>query len=86
MDSLNITSDIANMQYNIQPAAEQYQGNCFSHTKCPPKQDSVGSILYDHDTMDTGEVQTCLEDNKSYINKAWVSGFFIAWAHLNHDI
>ena len=26
--------------------------------------------------MDTGEVQTCLEDNKSDINKAWVSGFF----------
>ena len=76
MDSLNITSDIANMQYNIWPAAEQYQGNCFSHTKCPPEQDSISSIPYDHDTMDTGEVQTRLEDNKSYINKAWVSGFF----------
>ena len=76
MDTLNVTPDVASMQYNVQPAAEQYQGNCFSHTKYPPEQDSISSILHDHDTMDTGEVQTCLDDNKSDINKAWVSGFF----------
>jgi hypothetical protein len=76
-DSLNVTPDVASMQYNIQPAAEQYQGSFFSHTKCPPKQDSISSTLHDHlDTMDTVEVQTCLEDNISDINKAWVSGFF----------
>jgi hypothetical protein len=43
MDSLNVTPDVASMQYNIQPAAEQYQGSFFSHTKCPPEQDSISS-------------------------------------------
>jgi hypothetical protein len=72
MDSLNVTPDVASMQYSIQPAVEQYQGNFFSHTKCPPKQDSINSMLHDNDSMDTREVQTCLKDNKSDINKALV--------------
>ena len=54
MDTLNVTPDVASMQYNVQPAAEQYRGNHFSHTKCPPEQDSISSILHDHDPMDTG--------------------------------
>jgi hypothetical protein len=44
MDTLNVTPDVGSMHYNIQPAVEQYQGNCFSHTKCHPSR--IQSVLY----------------------------------------